>query len=472
MKYNPPDLKVKVAVLLSGVLALSTVQAATVSFTDAWHQVLLNNDALNAKKAGVARAEHFQDARKDLYLPDISLSASYTHLDKPVSMDAKDLEPFASLDPATLPPKLAPLFGALMHNTVTEITDQSVATSSIRAIWPIFTGGRITAAQDIAKSQTEEARFILAMEEQARFEDLSKIYFGVVLAEQVLVTRTKAERGLKTHFDHAISLEEQGQIPRVERLQAEASYDKAKVETRKAKRQLEIISAALRSALQSNEVSQLSSSLFTNAQLPPLDNFVQRTLTDYPGLGILATKEKQANGLIAVEKGSYYPEVFLYGNYSLHEADTIAAKLTPDWAVGIGVNFSLIDSAGHSGKVQAAYSAVDQVKYLQAQARRDLTVLVEKTYREANQALEEFQGLNSSVKLAEENVRLRQKGFSQGLSTSLEVVDAQLFLASVKTQQLAASYQYVISLSRLLAVSGSMNSFSKYQDDQGIEVRL
>lgn len=53
------------------------------------------------------------------------------------------------------------------------------------------------------------------MEQQARFEDLSKYYFSVVLAKEVLATRQAVEQGLKKHRDFAIKLEEQGQIARV-----------------------------------------------------------------------------------------------------------------------------------------------------------------------------------------------------------------------------------------------------------------
>ncbi|WP_035012513.1 TolC family protein, partial [Enterovibrio norvegicus] len=116
-----------------------------------------------------------------------------------------------------------------------------------------------------------------------------------------------------------------------------------------------------------------------------------------------------------------------------------------------------------SDKLKAAHSTALQVNYLRAQAEQDLSLLVEKTWREANQALEEYQGLSSSISLADENLRLREKAFVQGLSTSLDVVDAELYLANIKTQQLAASYQYVLSLSRLLAVSGEMNRFPDFQ---------
>ncbi|KOO10673.1 hypothetical protein AKJ18_33035, partial [Vibrio xuii] len=137
----------------------------------------------------------------------------------------------------------------------------------------------------------------------------------------------------------------------------------------------------------------------------------------YPGLDLLDAKEQQANSLIKAEKGKYYPEVYLYGNYSLHEDDSLASQMKPDWLVGVGVNVPLLESSGRTDQVRAAHSAVSQVKYLKAQAKQDLSVLVQKTYLEAQQAQEEVQGLESSILLADENLKLRQKAFSQGLST-------------------------------------------------------
>ena len=99
---------------------------------------------------------------------------------------------------------------------------------------------------------------------------------------------------------------------------------------------------------------------------------------------------------------------------------------------------------------------------------RDLRLLVEKTYREASQALEEYQGLGSSLALAQENARLRDIAFSQGLSTSLDVIDGRLFLAGIQTQRWLAAYKYVLSLSRLLAVSGQQEDFPLFQNSNSI----
>ncbi|HIF9328843.1 TPA: TolC family protein [Photobacterium damselae] len=467
--------------LALALFALSPIagQAESVSFSQAWQTVVSQNEGLAAERTKVDQAKYLQDAAWDLNLPQVSVGANYTRLDDNIEISPSDL--FSSM-PASgtdagkvisqLAEQLSKLTGTDFNSLFTsQITDKDVFTSSIRAIWPIFTGGRINAAQAIAEGKTEEAKYMLAMKKQATYEDLSRFYFGVVLAEQVYKTRQEVEAGLKQHFEHAVKLQQQGQIARVERLQAEAAYDKAKVETQKSKRDLEIVQVALTKLLNANSPITPTTTLFTNEQLPNLDSFLSQTLTTYPGLHLLDAKRKQANGLIDVEKGKYYPEVYLYGNYNIYDGHSLAAELTPDWAVGVGVNIPLIDNTGRSGKLKAAHSAVSQVNHLQAQAKQDLSVLVEKTYKEANQALEEYQGLQSSLNLANENVRLREKAFSQGLSTSLDVVDAELFLASIKTQRLAASYQYITSLTRLLAISGQMSEFNQYQKYRGLEVQ-
>ncbi len=459
--------------LAVALLAITpSIYASPIAFSDAWHTVVTKNDGLAAKHANVEQAEHMQDAASDLYLPTVTVGANYTRLDQDVKLSPSDL--FGSM------PASDSEIGKVINNIVKDsalnsaftstIANRDVLTSSVRAIWPIFTGGRISAAQDIAQGKTQEAKYMLAMMQQAKFEDLSRFYFGVVLAEKVVETRKEVEAGLKRHYEHAVKLQQQGQIAKVERLQAESAYDKAKVDTQKSVRDLEIAQVALTKLLQQSSTTVPTTKLFINSSLPPMSSFINKTLASYPGLHILDAKRKQADGLIDVEKGKYYPEVYLYGDYNLYESDSLAAKMAPDWAVGIGVSVPLIDSSGRSGKVKAAHSMVTQVNHLRAQAEQDLSVLVEKTYREANQALEEYNGLKSSLALAKENIRLREKAFSQGLSTSLDVVDAELYLSAVKTQRLAAAYQYVMCLTRLLAISGEMNTFNNYQQYQGIEV--
>ncbi|WP_337909555.1 TolC family protein [Vibrio cholerae] len=459
-------MKVKsLSLAICSMLLMPIAHAAPLSFQEAWDLLQQQNNSLAAQRANVERYAHLKDATQNLNLPSVSVGANFTRLDQDVTLSGKQIVDSAGgIDPnliASLSPSLLPLVTHLGAAKST-ITERDIFTSSIRAIWPIFTGGRITAAQDAAAGKEDEAQSQLAMEIQARYEDLAKYYFSVVLAKEVLATRIAVEEGLTQHRDNALKLEQQGQIAHVERLQADASLDKAKVERKKAQKTLDIAQSALTQILGATETIEPSGMLFINTSLPPMHAFIEQTLNTYPGLSLLDAKEKQASSLIKAEQGKYYPEVYLYGDYSLHEDDSLASQMKPDWLVGVGVNIPLIENTGRSEQVKAANSAVNQVRYLKAQAKQDLSVLVEKTYLEAEQALEEVTGLNSSLNLAQENLRLRQKAFSQGLSTSVDVVDAELYLASIRTQQSLASFNYLISLNKLLALSSEISSFSTY----------
>ncbi|MEW4533788.1 TolC family protein [Vibrio paracholerae] len=459
-------MKVKsLSLAICSMLLMPIAHAAPLSFQEAWDLLQQQNNSLAAQRANVERYAHLKDATQNLNLPSVSVGANFTRLDQDVTLSGKQiLDSSGGIDPslmAHLPANILPLVTHLGAAKST-ITERDIFTSSIRAIWPIFTGGRITAAQNAAAGREDEAQSQLAMEIQARYEDLAKYYFSVVLAKEVLATRIAVEEGLTQHRDNALKLEQQGQIAHVERLQADASLDKAKVERKKAQKTLDIAQSALTQILGATETVEPSGMLFINTSLPPMHAFIEQTLNTYPGLSLLDAKEKQASSLIKAEQGKYYPEVYLYGDYSLHEDDSLASQMKPDWLVGVGVNIPLIENTGRSEQVKAANSAVNQVRYLKAQAKQDLSVLVEKTYLEAEQALEEVTGLNSSLNLAQENLRLRQKAFSQGLSTSVDVVDAELYLASIRTQQSLASFNYLISLNKLLALSSEMSSFSTY----------
>ncbi|HHF3151963.1 TPA: TolC family protein [Vibrio diabolicus] len=448
--------------LLSSSISLAC-HAAPITFDTAWQLLLENNYSLKAQRSNVENYQYQESATSNLNLPQVTIGANYTRLDTDITLSGKQILD-STESPISIPIPLPPAVVGAIANTTSTITERDIFSSSIRAIWPIFTGGRISAAQSAAEGKTDEAKSQLLMEQQARFEDLSKYYFSVVLAKEILATRQAVEAGLKKHRDFAIKLEEQGQIAHVERLQAEASLDKASVETRKAASDLSIAQAALRKLLAQDDAVEPAESLFINDSLPPLTAFVDQTLLTYPGLELLSAKHKQASSLIKAEKGKYYPEVYLYGDYSLYEDDSLASQMKPDWLVGVGVSIPLIESSGRSEKVKAAQSVVSQVDSLKSQAKQDLSLLVQKTYLEAQQAIDEVQGLASSIELANENLRLREKAFTQGLSSSLDVVDAQLYVASIETQRSAARFRYLISLTKLLALSSEMNSFEQYQN--------
>ncbi|MCL1057145.1 TolC family protein [Shewanella gelidimarina] len=440
------------------VLPLS-IQAKPIAFNQAWDQLLKVSDKLQAGTQEVNRAEAEREAGEDMNLPSINLTGSYTRLEKPIELDLRDLNPLASMDPGTLPPAiggaLAGIPGSLF---VTPFTEQDIFRSSLQAMWPIYTGGKITAAQGIHEAHVAEKEEQLKLTTRDLFVSLVDRYYAVAVTETLAQTKKQLVDSLTLHVSHAQKLEQQGQIAKVERLNAQVALENAKVSYGSAKRQSEMAMIALSRMLHERQVDA-TSSLFMLNSAPSLPQLSQLTMNQHPALKLLEAKEAQAQGLIMVEKGSYYPMVFLYGNYTLYEDDSLFSKMEPDWMLGVGVNIPLLSRDGRSGKVEAAKSALLQARYTKAQTQQDLNLLLEQSYRQLLQAQEEVISLNTSLSLAQENKRLRDIAFKQGLSTSIEKVDAELKLTAVETQQLGAQYRYIQAYARLMAISGQLDEF-------------
>ncbi|MDL3984686.1 TolC family protein [Shewanella xiamenensis] len=428
------------------------------SFTEAWQQVLKVSDKLQAQSQEVNRAKGEQEAGESLNLPSLSLNGSYTHLEKPIELDLRDLNPLAS-GSLPLPPELGGILASIPGSLfVTPFTEQDIFRASLQAMWPIYTGGQITAAQGIHAAMVAEKQQELQLATRDLFTQLVDRYYAVDVTQSLVSTQTELVASLTKHVDHALVLEREGQIAKVERLNAQVALDNAKVNLGSARRQHEMAVIALSRMLQRSDVST-NSPLFVLPQAPSLGDLTQMTLNQHPALKLLEAKEAQANGLVSLEKGKHHPTVFLFGNYTLYEDDSLFSKVEPDWMVGVGVKVPLLSRDGRSGKVEAAKSALLQARYTKAQTRQDLSLLLDQSYRQLLQAEEEFKALNTSLELATENLRLREIAFNQGLSTSIDRVDAELKLSAVKTQQLGASYRYVQAYARLMAISGQLDEF-------------
>ncbi len=416
------------------------------SIEEAWQNVVHKNDGLKAESNGVKRAKLKQSSAKSMYLPSVSITGSYTHLSEPVNIDTSKLSVALASLPLPLP-----------FPTQINLSEQDVFLADLHLLWPLYTGGKIDAAQDIYAAQVSEAKAKESMKKDVEFLKLVKYYYGVVVSESLLATRQKAQKALLLHYENAKKLKQEGQIAKIELLNAEVKLDSARIETTKAKHKLEIASSALVSVTKSS--THPDSKLFVKENMQAEEYYKDETQRNYSGLAVLDAKESQTKSLIALKESSWHPQVAAYGNYNLYKDDSPIMQTLPTWFAGVMVKFDLLQRQDRNQEIQSAELLSKKVHYLKVQAVEDLRLLVEKTYKEMLSDYEEFNALNSSMALAEENYKLRSIAFAEGLSTSVELVDAQMFLLGAKTKRLNAAYNFVQKVSQLCVLSGKREMF-------------
>jgi len=418
---------------------------AQMSIEQAWESVEQKNDALKAAKSDLSRSKLKADSEKSMYLPSVSLTGSYTHLSEPVKIDGE-------IDLGALP---IPLPGSIPFSA--DLSEQDVFLANLHLLWPLYTGGKIDAAQDIYAAQVVEAKAKEEMKKDEEFLKLIKYYYGVVVSDSLYKTRTKAQKALQLHYENAQKLIQEGQIAKIELLNAEVKLDAAKIETSKARHKLEISLSALATITKSQE--KPTSKLFVNEETKEQEYYENETQNNYKGLKLLDAKASQSEALVNIKEAGWYPEVAAYANYNLYKDESPIMSTLPTWFAGVMVKIDILKRKDRSQEIEIAELLSAKVKHLRAQAIEDLTLLVEKTYKEMLSEYEEFNSLSSSIKLAQENYRLRSIAFKEGLSTSVELVDAQMFLMGAETKRLNAAYNFVQKLAELSVLSGDREMF-------------
>jgi outer membrane protein TolC len=343
--------------------------------------------------------------------------------------------------------------------------------SSVNSTWAIYSGGRISATQKALAAGVEAANAELSHTEEDLDVLLAKEYFGLVLATNVERTRTSVLEQAERQLDRAIHFEQQGLIPRVERLSAQVSRDEAAREKVSAQRDREIAEASLRRLLHRDGVVGTSTPLFISTQpLKPLAEWLRLAKSASPTLAVLAARRDQAEQGIALEQARWKPEIFAFGTYSLIKK--YQTLIEPDWIAGVGVSFKLFSREDRASKVSSARATLRQAESLEAAADTGIATAVEAAYRRVEQALEQFKLLDSTLALADENLHLRERGFGEGQATSLDVSDARNALARSQTARAVAAYDYVIALVQLLQASGQTKTFPEFIQQADITLTL
>ena len=433
-------------------LLIATLHAQ-ISIEKAWRKVEDLNDGLKAAHSSTQRATLKRESAQGLNYPSLSLTADYTHFNDSIDLDITNIS-------QQLNPIITPLTGQKIPSSI-DLLNQDIGLVNLNVLYPLYSGGKIKAAQSAYDAQINEAVAMEHLEKDKAFLKLIHYYYGVVMAKALYRTRLDTQKALQIHYNHAKKLKSQGQIARAELLSAQVKRDAARIETKKAQHQLQIASSAL--ALLIKEKSKPKSSLFIAKVLQPKEQYIQKSTVSNAGIDILDAKTKSANALIDVEKSAWKPHVIAYGNLNLYKGSSPIEDLTPSWLVGVMLKYDIFSNKDREKEIEAAKLLRNKVLSLKTQAQEDLRLAVEKTYGEMMLNQEEYNALSSSLALAHENYKLRTLSFKEGLATSTEVIDAQTFLSGVKTQRYNAAYNYIKQLAMLCILSGNAELFFHFE---------
>jgi outer membrane protein TolC len=419
-------------VLWAGKVGAQPAPNAALSFEQASARLGQVSDALAAAAANVRSKAALSRATRYLRLPEIAVEARQLRFEKSL--------------------ELGPLSATTVDSRFRPIASLAL---------PIYTGGRIPAAQQAAAASARQAEAERDMVSQTVSVQLVQTYFGLQLAVKTANVRAEALAGLQAHLDHTVALERQGFATKAQRLQATVSRDQAARERQKALADLETAREALANLLHTEDPVVPTTGLFVIcAPLASVDEFKREALAHHPQLAQLTAVQDEAAQAVRARKAELQPHAYAFSQYDLYKHDALLTE--SNWVFGVGLQYLVVTGNGRRDRVRAARDQYDQAGATIRDVRQRLETAVAKAWNELETARLTFLLLESSIASAEENVRLQDLSFREGQATSLDVIDARLGLARAKIERSQSAYQFELALAQLLELSGQAARYAEY----------
>ena len=465
-----------VMLALTAVMQLpAQEQGRTLSLEEALEMTLSDNPAIRAAEFNRRAAQQERRAAIGLRMPQIGITGSYAYLGKDIEIDLNNMKtPVQNLAGQILQSGMIPsdyipsisqmLSGAMAASWALPLQDRSLGFVGGDVTVPLWMGGKINAANRAARINEQTARSQGIQQRNALVSELVERYYGLALARQVVVVRQQVVDGVRKHLEDAAALEAQGMISRSEKLYVEFKMSEAERDLQNAQSQVETIPAALNSTIGQTDDYQPVTAMFILERIEPLDHFRTLAAERNPLLDQVDQKRRLAYEGVRAQRSSFLPQVVAMGGMSFY--DYQVSKVLPRWAVGVGVNFKLFDGLNREYKYSAAKQTVRRVEALQDKAGNDISVLVEKLYNQMENYRTQMASIEASLAFAEEYLKTKNAAFLEGMSSSTDLIDAELNLAKVKTERIEAAYRYDVSLAKLLEAAGISDEFTAYMRRQ------
>lgn len=461
------------------------------------------NPQLVVSRTLLDKAESQKTSARSLFMPKLTLSGKVTRINDPITIDLSPIRSailgsnYASTYAATYGGLMAPYISstdmaaiaaadakakeyaqnvagngqAQLASQIPEdkfkikVQDKLFFNASATVLWPIFTGGKIFSAYAASTENIEAQKSAYSMVENTVLSEICTRYFSMRLAEEMVTLRTEAFKTIEEHVNQAKKLEAGGQISRAERLRAEVALVEAMTEKDNAERDLSLARLALANSLGASDTSLTATTSIGPVELDRmLDDYKKRASENYPGIRQLEQEKKRAGRAVTAARGDYFPTVALFGKKELYTKDLTI--LEPEWAVGVALEWDIFHGGETVGKVAEAKATRREVESMQNQAVQNISLLVEKRFREYEHAKSQIETLKKTEELAEESLEDQQKAFNAGMGTSLDVVDAELSLERLRVATLKANYDAMMALVGLLETCGEVENIGKYLENK------
>ena len=374
------------------------------------------------------------------YVPSVALQAGYSRLSD------------------VAPGSLSVDMGPLGSTTVTFPTPLVNSTSlGVTVQQPLFTGQRIASSIRQAQALRDSDRGDLARSRLELRYTITEAYWSFAKArtQEQAISESVTQAG--THLADARKLLDQGMATNNDVLQAQMRLEDAQIEMASAAsyRQIARVHLAQLIGLPWSADLDIPHDVPQSIQPPreSLEDLVSRALAARPEIQSALSRVSAGEAAVDMARSGLFPSFFLTGGYTLADPNQRVFpqvdQFTGTWTVGIMASIDI-------GRYPQVLAQQEQAENTLAQAQESarkladvVTADVVRAFLTVNEAAGRFDALGRETAQAQENDRVTQERYRQGVALSSESLDSQALVVRARLREDGALFDFLVAKAAL-----------------------
>jgi len=435
------------------VLWGGAARAEPLSLSQAVQRALERAPDVQAVLQALEGAEARENQVLSMGLPRIDFEESYLRTDQPVACFGSLLNE-GRFSAVLLNPARDPALDALNHP---DPLDNFRTRFSLTQ--PLFTGGELLYRHRMSQGETEAAAQDLeGARDQTGFHAVQR-YWGLSLALERLNVARAAVETARDNLRQIEALYQEGTVVRSDLLLAKVQLADFEDQQVQASGQARIASRALNllvgePASGTWDVTQLC--VPGPGEVPELDasRFLEQAKQGRPDYVAARKRWAAADKGVKAERGAFLPHLGLEASYEWN-APKFASDLNGSYLVGVGLQWNLFRGFADLEGLREAQSRRGMLWQELRRMEDRIALEIEEAVVSVQTGLESLNVTRERVSLSEESLRIISKRYGEGLTTILELEQAELGLSRSRTAWYQAIHDLRMALARLqLAIGG------------------
>lgn len=332
--------------------------------------------------------------------------------------------------------------------------------NAITASIPIYTGGKLKGTIKQAKA----AYLYSAEGVQKAYNDMRSTvtngYFNMLQAGNMQDLGRESVEQLADHLKNVEAQYEVGVVAKVDVLRSQVELANAKQTLIQYENNYQIAEANLNKivGLPLHTTLKLDNILVYTPYDKDLDACLDYASEHRPELEQAKQNVEAAKGALRVAISGHMPQISASASQAW-SSDNWPGDENGNWGVGLNVSWNLFDTGVTNSKIHGAQADLAKAHETYRDTVDAVNLDVRTNYLSLREAEKRIDATHLAVDQADEDYRIAQLRYMNGVGTNTDVLDAQVALTTAKTNYLQALYDYNTSKTDLETAIGVPMAF-------------